>query len=145
MGAFGLDSTANATDNRVGATGNAQVVGKQGVLVNPGSVNLGKGAQYGYNIAGTKGNVTFQNLDQQVVADALDKLASLGDNYTASVQNLADKAISQTNDLVSGVLDELNSLAESKQTGGEAPRDSKIVILALGALAVLAIVLYRRA
>jgi len=143
MGAFGLDSTSQATDNRVGATGNAQVVGKQGTLVNPGSVALGKGAQYGYNIKGAK-NVTFQNLDQQVVADALDKLAQLGDNYTTSVQSLADRAISQTNDLVGGVLDELNALAESKQTAGQAPRDTKIVILALSALAVLAIVLYRR-
>jgi hypothetical protein len=144
MGAFGLDSTATATDNRVAATGNAQVVGKSGTLVNPGSVSVGPHGEYGYNIKGNKGPVVFQSLDQQVVADSLDKLSSLAAGYTESVQKLTNSTISQTNDLVGNVLTELNALATSQQTGGQSSRDSKIIILALGALAVLGIVLWKK-
>jgi len=64
----------------------------------------------------------------------------MSDTFAKTVKDLTSATASQ----VSQALDQVSSLAESKQTEGQAGRDKLMLYLSLGGLALAAIAFFRK-
>jgi repressor of nif and glnA expression len=160
MGLLGYDAnSSSATQNTQGASGTGQIVsGNAAQITNPGSIAVGKGGRYeeggaldlsnsknavlgsSYNLSGTKGNSTLniQNLDPQVVQDALNLVKDTQQQANdQSAQNAA--ALKATNDNLTALLGTTPPDATATTTGSS----TLVKVLKwLGAGVVAVVILY---
>lgn len=120
--------TSYSTDQRKTASGSGIV--QEGGALGEGAISGKQIAQDGsVIIRGGKGALTVNTLDAEFAKSAL--------------SSVGDLSRQQTNTL-GQVLTEISSLAESKQTEGEAGRNKIMMWVALAALAVVAIMFWRQ-
>jgi hypothetical protein len=121
-------SSAQATDKRIAATDQAQVVQGRGQIINPG------GVAYGNFKIGKGAVVSFESNADEIAADALNRVSQLGETFTQSLSSLQADANSRN----AAVLGKLTELAESKQLDGEPKRNNTILLIVLGLAAAWA-------
>ena len=145
------DEAQAARDQGVAASGEATSQGGQNTKNLSGSVDASGGSGtvggtgftfggYGNNLSGA----TISSSDPEVVKAALESVSKLGDAYNANLSDLVSKTSDNSNSLLSGVLDSLAKLTESKNTEGQSSVNRTILYVALAIAAVFGIWFWRR-
>jgi hypothetical protein len=125
-------SSTSATDAKITATDDAEVVTGGSTLVETGGLAQGANAVYtapgALNVAGpVTGTITIEAADAQVLSKVLDTVAQITDAQTHTL-----------NDTIASNAE----LAKGKQTDGETYRNNTIMWITLGVLGLLGVVFY---
>lgn len=145
FGIGGSDSTS--TDNTVAAREQAQVIGRTGSILNPGSVQLQTnanlvtgGLQIQKGAIGSKGTLVINDTKP---------LEDLSKNFSSTIAGITDQTSSAIRDLsasstatLKDALDQISSLGQSNQTGGVSTGQKTVLYMVLGALFLIGAVIY---
>lgn len=134
MGLFGIDSTSNATDNRMTVSDNGIAVRGKGTVAEQGALVVSNGGRYNSGIL-----VGRNNSGTITVNDT----AALEDLAAQSTGTLGD-ALAGSGSLLSNALGKISDLSESSQTGGASEQNKIILYIVLGVLAVFGLIFYVR-
>lgn len=136
----GSDSSASTTSVNTSATGSGQANDAANAVQSaPGSIAVGAAGTYNESgatdLSGVNGNVSINDPAE---------LTQLADDFAATTQNIASGAAQSNLASNNAFLQGLQQLAMSQQTGGLTPVMKTFLWLALGGLALLAIVFRKR-
>jgi hypothetical protein len=122
-------AAATGAGSVVTLEGGLTQTGKGNILTLPGSVTAGPGFS---------GDITVTNTDPGLLSEALDRVADLNQDFISA---LTAGDAEQTG-VLGEVLNKIVELSESKQTEGEAKRDTTLLYLVLGLAAAIVAVIY---
>jgi hypothetical protein len=143
MGFFGIESSSKATHTVQSATDDARLAtGRDATIGEQGSITVGHGGRFqeGVDLTGSRGATINVSQDPDLFRAALESIERQGANFGETLQG----ASAQTSSIVEAVLGKLTELAQSKQTDGESGRNMVILWIALGLLAVVGILFWRK-
>lgn len=157
MGLFSTASDSKSEDNRIATTDDSQVqfVRGKGVQAQPGSVAIGSKGKYvspgSMDLSGVKGDITFNSLDAELAATALERLESQSGLFANSLRDVIDSntaAASESGQATAGLLENvlgrLSELSESSQTEGDSGRNKIILYVVLAVIAVFGLMVWKK-
>jgi len=154
---FSSDSTSKASETNIGGADQAKIIsGKKNVLLESGSVSLGgkdskiitggvdvSGAKAGGDLkavggsdfAGNVGTITISStagLTETALGSLLDKVTVANAEQIAAFKEVATQQSEQ-----------IGTLAENKQTEGEAGRDKTVTVIVFAVLALAGLLIWK--
>lgn len=156
IGGF-MDSASTATDSRIAATDQARVIkGNVGQSVESGAVGvatggtlLGSGAKQTTIKNTGKGTVTVQSMDPEVAQQAMDQISGMAGLFSQQLSDVVTQANNQALASAAAQAQQtqadqaaLAKLVSDQQPAGTALETKTVLYIALGVLALVAVIFY---
>jgi len=154
--AGGFFTSASTSKQLAQTTGDQGLIvtGKAAVVSQPGSIAVGARGKYqeagAFDFTGAKGTTittNLQNVDPEIIADALQTVRESDQNLVDAIRSAQAATGEQTasgNEAVATALGKLGDLLQSQQTGGQTALLKPLVILGLAVAAVIAFIFWTK-